>query len=371
MPRLIEMIKQSAVPAGVMRSASRGALDVPPAEMLEILVFLSDHTIFGEQARLTLAGFDEAGSESAVSDPNTPREVLHYFLAPRNRRPKLLPVLFENPSVSEDILGAIAETATRETATLLLSSPRAMHSARVLQPLLKNPSLAPEEHAQIREKLSALGVDLAAALGTTTDVGVLEWLKEHAAELEAEERDAKPFALIGGLDELSGEEATEINLEALVATKPGDKKKDEERISVLQKLARLNVSERIKLAMLGTKEERGILIRDGSKLVSSAVLASPKVSEQEVESFANMKNVRENVLCDIARNHRYKKNYVVVKHLCGNPRTPLDLSLGLIKGLLAPDLKALTMNKNVPETLRKMAHKLFQIRTSPTGRGGE
>jgi hypothetical protein len=369
MPRLIEMMKQSAVPAGVMRSASRGALDVPPAEMLEILVFLSDHAIFGEQARLTLAGFDEAGSESAVSDPNTPREVLHYFLAPRNRRPRLLPVLFENPSVSEDILGAIAETATRETATLLLASPRAMRSARVLKPLLKNPSLAPEEHAQIAEKLSALGVDVAAQLGTTTDVGVLEWLKEHAAELEAEEREAKPFALIGGLDE-RGDEATEINLEALVTTKGADKKEDE-RISVLQKLARMNVSERIKLAMLGTKEERGILIRDGSKLVSSAVLASPKVSEQEIESFANMKNVRENVLRDIARNHRFKKNYVVKKNLCGNPRTPLDLSLGLIKGLLAPDLKTLSTNKNVPETLRTMANKLFQIRMSPSGRGGE
>ena len=139
----------------------------------------------------------------------------------------------------------------------------------------------------------------------------------------------------------------------------------------MQKLARLNVAERIKLAMMGTKEERGILIRDGSKLVSSAVLASPKVSEQEIESFANMKNVRENVLRDIARNPRFKKNYVVKKNLAGNPRTPLDLSLGLIKGLLAPDLKTLSMNKNVPETLRTMAKKLFEIRMSPGGKGGE
>ena len=131
------------------------------------------------------------------------------------------------------------------------------------------------------------------------------------------------------------------------------------------------MAERIKVAMLGTKEERSILIRDGSKLVSSAVLASPKVSEQEIETFSNMKNVRENVLRDIARSHKFKKNYVVVKNLCGNPRTPLDLSLGLMKNLLAPDLKTLSMNKNIPETLRKMAMKLFQIRVSPGGRGGE
>src|SRR5437868_5850040 len=239
MARMIEMMKQSAVPVGVMRSASRGALAVPAAEMLEILVFLSDHPIFGEQARLTLAGFDEAGSAAALSNPNTPREVLHYFLAPRNRRPRLLPVLFENPSTSEDILGAIAEAATRETAALLLSSGRVMKSARILKPLLNNPNLTAEEHAQIAGKLSGLGVDVAAEFGTITDVAVLEWLKEHAAELQAEELEAKPFALLGGIDDLGGEEPSEINLEALVATQGADKK-DDERISTLQKLARLN-----------------------------------------------------------------------------------------------------------------------------------
>ena len=98
------------------------------------------------------------------------------------------------------------------------------------------------------------------------------------------------------------------------------------------------------------------------------MLTSPKVSEQEIEAFANMKNVRENVLRDIGRNHRFKKNYVVVKNLCANPRTPLDVSLSLIKNLIGPDLKTLSMNKNVPETLRKMAQKLFNVRTNP-GRG--
>src|SRR6516164_7763986 len=140
MPRLIEMMRQSAVPAGVMRSAARGALAVPAAEMLEILVFLTGHPIFGEQARMTLAGFDDAGSAEAVGDPNTPHEVLNYFLAPRNRRPKLLLPLFNNPAVSEETLGTIAETATRETTTILLASERVLHSKTVLRPLLNNPN---------------------------------------------------------------------------------------------------------------------------------------------------------------------------------------------------------------------------------------
>jgi hypothetical protein len=213
-------------------------------------------------------------------------------------------------------------------------------------------------------------VDVAAEVGTVTDTHVLDWLKEHASELEAEEKEAKPFALMGGVDETSEEESAEITPEALAAAK-GKGAAQDERVSVLQKLARMKVSERIKVAMIGSREERNILIRDSSKLVSSAVLASPKVSDQEVESFANMKNVRENVLRDIARSHKFMKNYVVVRNLCGNPRTPLDLSLGLMKNLLAPDLRTLSMNKNVPETLRKMALKLFKTRTSPGGKGGE
>src|SRR5689334_8502435 len=241
MARLIEMMKQSAVPAGVMRSASRGALAVATSEMLEILVYLSDHAIFGEQARMTLAGFDEAGSTAALADPNTPREVLHYFLAPRNRRPKLLPVLFENPSVSEEILGAIAETANREVLVMLLASRRVMSSPKILKPMVNNSHATLEEHEALTQKLASLGVDVGAELGTVTDTHVLDWLKEHAAELEAEEKEAKPFALMGGVDE-TAEESAEISAEALEAAK-GKSTEQDERLSVLQKLARMKVSE--------------------------------------------------------------------------------------------------------------------------------
>ena len=356
------------MPAGVMRSAARGALAISPAEMLEILVYLSGHAIFGEQARMTLASFDEAGSAAALADPSTPHEVLNYFLAPTNRRPRLLPSLFNNPAVTDETLAAIAETAPRETTTLLLSTPRVMGSAVILRSLLTNPSLAVEEHARILESLSQLGVNVAAELETTTDGELIAWLKEHSAELEAEAREAKPFVLLGGVDELGDEEGAVISAEALVAAK-GRGQQEDARISILQKLARMNVGERIKVAMLGSKEERGILIRDGSKLVSSAVLASPKLSEPEVEAIANMKNVRENVLREIARSRKFMKSYVVLRNLCNNPRTPLDLSLSLIKNLMGPDLKLVSMNKNVPETLRKAAIRLFQTRTSPGGGG--
>src|SRR5947209_13416811 len=156
MGRLIEMIRQSAVPAGVMRSAARGALAVPAGEMLEILVYLSEHPVFGEQARMTLASFDEAGSATALADPNTPREVLDYFLAVKNRRPRLLPSLFSNPAVGEDTLAAIAETATPEIIALLLSTPRVVASATILTYLIKNLSLDATERMRITEHINRI-----------------------------------------------------------------------------------------------------------------------------------------------------------------------------------------------------------------------
>jgi hypothetical protein len=190
---------------------------------------------------------------------------------------------------------------------------------------------------------------------------------DHAAEIAAEEGTA--FALIGGIenDPEAAPEATAITEEALAAANA--KTGEPERLSTLQKLARMTVGERVQVAMKGTKEERFILVRDGSKVVSSAVLASPKLSEAEVENFATMKNVQENVLRGIARNRRFIKNYLVNKNLCNNPRTPLDLSLPLIKSLTPADLKSLSMNKNVPDTLRKMSARLHRTRLESPGGG--
>ena len=91
MARMIDLIRASAVPANLMNSASKGALSVPPREMIEILVYLAVHNkVFGEQAQLTLAGWDEAASRAAAGDSTTPKEVLEYLISPKNLRPVLL-----------------------------------------------------------------------------------------------------------------------------------------------------------------------------------------------------------------------------------------------------------------------------------------
>ena len=368
---MIELIKNSAVPAALMRTASKGALALPAEEMIEILVYLSSHAIFGEQARMTLAAWDEASAASVCADATTPFEVIEYFLDPKNRRPGLLAALLENPSVPELDLQQLAQEHSTELITEMLKSPRVRGSRNVLHSLLTNPALTPPQQVKISQALQELGESVAAESGEAdeqADSDLAKFLAEHAQELAAEE--GKAFELAhdetGELAQALSTAATvtvPAAATAAVAVKATAEEGERTRESPLQKISKLTVGERIQLAMKGNKEERFILIRDGAKLVSSAVLESSKLTDQEVEMFAAMKNVQESVLRGIAGKRKFMKQYPVVRALVNNPRCPLDISLTLVKNLLPNDLKGVSMNKNVPETLRKVGLKLFKDKT--------
>jgi hypothetical protein len=410
---MLDLIRNSQVPSNLMQSAARGALSVPPEETIEILVYLAlHHKLFGERARLTLAGWDEKASLAAAADPRTSPEVLGYFVSPENLRTRLLPALAENPSVGEEALDALAVSGSRSVVDALLTSPRVMSSPRLLQALQSNASLRPNELAELGKKLAALEASPAAASGATdadapdevVEGAVIKYLEENAAEL-AGEKD-KPFQPIGmahdevAHEDVSGEATHEAGAQAAAATASANadaakstavkaapaaagksaaaaaaahaKKHpvvghEERRDSTLQKISRLDIKGRIALAMRGSKEERSILIRDGTKLVALAVLESPKVSDGEVEGFAQQKNVLESVLRAIPMKRRFAKNYNITRNLVYNPRTPLDLSLGLMKGLLIHDLKNLSGNKEVSDTIRKLALRMFKQKMEKKG----
>jgi hypothetical protein len=413
---MIDVIRSSGASANVMQTAARGALHVPPQEMIEILVYLATQTkIFAERARLTLAGWDEASSLAAASDPHTPKEVLAYMVAPGNLRPTLLPALLENPAVSEEWLVELAAAASRYMIETLLKSERVSKSHKSLSSLSSNPHTNPTQSAAVTAKLSVLAPAVTNASEVTTaaapeqpnaaeqsaprgagtepaaevpDEHVAAYLVEHAAEIAADAD--KPFQPIGGIEEIahaSSDAFEEPQHEAqpqtvassaapgaaAAAKKAVVKKKvflsaEEERGSALQKIAKLDIKGRIQLAMKGTKEERSLLIRDGTKLVALSVLESPKVTDSEVEKFANQKNVLEAVLRGITMKRRFIKQYAILRNLTFNPRTPIDVSLGLIKHLLTADLRNLSGNKEVSDTVRKLATRMFRQKLETSGK---
>jgi hypothetical protein len=124
-------------------------------------------------------------------------------------------------------------------------------------------------------------------------------------------------------------------------------------------LSSLPVLERMKLAMKGTREQRAALIRDSNKLVSAAVLSSPKLTESEVEAFTKMGNVSEEVLRVIGQNRAWVKHYGVLAGLCRNPKTPPAISMQLVQRLNEKDLKMLATDRNAKEGLRLLAKKMI------------
>ena len=139
-----------------------------------------------------------------------------------------------------------------------------------------------------------------------------------------------------------------------VEDEPGKagKPKDEPKL-----LAGLPIKRKIKLASKGTREQRAQLIRDPNKLVAAAVLSSPKLTDAEVESFAKMANVSEEVLRVIGLNRTWLKNYGVVLGLVKNAKTPPGTSMMLLQRINERDMKMLAVDRNVPESLRLAARK--------------
>jgi hypothetical protein len=380
--------------------------------------------IFGGNARFTLAAWDETSAKAIVADPSTPKEVLDYWLDHRNLRAALFPLLLENESVPLTKIAGLATTVKGEWIDAMIASPRIRKSRQIQNDLSSNKDLTGVQAARVRELITgkpaeieasvpmqtvqtpevpAFGVapevhppeSLAAAVAAPTaplpstapqatsgdadpeaESALVAFFAEHAAEISAEGE--KPFQPIGGFHEELHEEAETKTAAAAASASPAapapsgapahkpilPKKlvnpADEQRGSVLQKIAKLDIKGRIQLAMKGTKEERSILVRDGTKIVALAVLDSPKITDGEVEKFASQKNVLEAVLRAIPMRRRFAKNYAVVRNLVFNPRTPLDVGLGLMKNLLVQDLRNLSGNKEVSETVRKLALRMFK-----------
>lgn len=170
----------------------------------------------------------------------------------------------------------------------------------------------------------------------------------------------RDFFRARGIEPLPGGDASDeplVDAETAAAPAEDTPAEEEDQQSITQKLALMNVAERMKAAMKGTKSERAILIRDPNKLVSAAVLSSPKLSDSEVENFAKLANVSEEILRTIGQNRGWTKSYSVIAALTKNPKTPLAVSMRFVQRLSDRDLKMIALDRNLQEPLKLMVRK--------------
>jgi hypothetical protein len=229
--------------------------------------------------------------------------------------------------------GALAPRALEQVALLMVlvddADEEVVMAARDTLDRLPCPALAGflargDVPGQMRAFFADRGVSPADA-ATSGDEPLLELSSDEDASLEAEGADAEAG--------------------------------DESATPDVSRLSTLSVMEKMKMAMRGSREARAVLIRDPNRLVAAAVLSSPKLTETEIERFAKMANVAEEVLRVIGTNRTWTKNYGVLASLVRNPKTPVAISLTLLNRVNDRDVKMLAIDRNVPEPVRLAARK--------------
>jgi len=252
---------------------------------------------------------------------------------------------------------SFVEALKREQALPALFSYAARNLADkpgICDALVQNRNCSAEHLVPAVRHLSTLGIQtLMEELERVSESPALAAALEHSTSLTADQKSQ--------LHELHGP-GNPIDEAALAEAAAAVEPDLARRQTLLQRLAKMTVAQRVQFAIKGGSEARRTLIRDSNKVVQRAVLQSPRLTDQEVEAFAAMSSLTDEILRLIANNRNFRKNYTVVRNLINNPKVPLDVTLHMLPMLNAVDLKRLVSNRNVAETLRTTAMKLQRTR---------
>ena len=355
----VDQFRRGGVPRDLRVMAAQGALPLKPADFIELLHHLMkdvDDEIRATAAS-TLGGLPVDELRPILKDRDTPPGVLAWGFTAREEQ-ELREVVLQNTSLPDEAIEALVATLPEGQAELVvINQVRLLRRTSLLEALEKNPNLNRDQRRRLMELRETFHIGEATAAAAAPPASPAAAGATAATPAEEEAPLPPP------------EEVTfQSEAEAVVRYLADDERQHKEKVSAVQRLYRLNTADKVVTALKGNREERAILIRDPNRIVATAVLGSPRVTESEIESFAGMKNVSDEILRQIGTHKEWTRHYGVVSSLVKNPRTPLAISIGMVSRLNPRDIKSLSVDRNVPEAIRKQAQKF--IRAVP-GAGGQ
>lgn len=366
-------------------------------ELLEILVALAT----GNDADLASAAKETLSSENpedlliAATAEDTPPSVLAYLATQPDATLNLYEATILNPKTPDDALARFAASTPHGSLLELITinQQRLVRAPELIEAILSNPARTGEAERRAREtrkeffekergarqiadELRARGQTAAAEFFETAELTTADgelsfddaWLIAQHIEVSDDDLDdswlpAERYAdLISETAEESAANVQRILEQERLET---GKEVNTERISLIRRIMFMSTKDRMKLAMKGDREARGILIRDSNKVVCSAVVNNPRITEQEIEAIAAMRTVSDEVLRLISRNRSWARNYSIIHNLARNPKTPIPTAMTILLRIRTKDLQSLSQNRNVSETVRRQAVRLV------TNRSGE
>jgi hypothetical protein len=323
--------------------AAQGALPLKPEDLVDLLLHLTrdaDNDV-RDAAEATLRGTPAETLLPLAKDRQTPSNVLAWVLANRSER-ELCEAALQNTSLADDAIESRVHSLPAELAELVvINQVRLLRRTTLLAALESNPHLNNDQRRRLRELRETFRIGEAPAPEASA---VEPSVPSTTAPAEPEVEEPPPATVD----------------EALKRYLTDEEQGETQKVSAVQRVFRMNTAQKVILALKGTREERTVLIRDPNRMVATAVLGSPRFTDAEVEAVAAMRNVQDEILRIIGTHKEWTKRYGVISSLVKNPRTPLAVSIGLVARLNPRDLKAIAVDRNVSEVVRRQAQRFVK-----------
>ena len=325
-------------PRDARMMAARGALPLPPVDLATVLFALT-HDPDPEvksTARESLESLPDSVCDTVLSGPAHPALLSHLAHAHRGNEDRLEKIAL-NPATDDTTLSFLASLPFKKTVDIISNNQQRMIEApEIVDALGANPLTG---RAVIERILNFLGIDPVAA---DDDVA------PAPTEVSDEEAKAALRTVLG--EEFAGA-ISDLVSEGGIDTETND--------NIFSLIQRMTVFQKVKLARLGNKEARSLLVRDRNKIVAQAALSSPKITDGEVVTIAQSRNVGEEIMRMIARNRDWTRNYQVKLALATNPKCPQVTAIKFVNYLQERDLRQIMRSRDVPRPISTHARRIL------------
>lgn len=384
---VVKSIIEGTAPRPARLAAARGALPLPQSDLLEILVAFAggEDGELVQNAKQTLHTQNHDSLHSLIAAGEAAPQVLGYFVRQTSLPKHLHEAIITNVKTPSEAILDFAKTSDSGQLLELVSLNQQLliNTPAIIDAIVSNPKRTAEAERRVLEvkreffqkergaqqiagELRAQGKEAAAEFfenaETELDADDALFIAQHIEVLDRETDDS--WLALEYIEEIYEETAEQrrATLNKILGELQEEDGATSERVSMLNRILKMGVKDRVKLAAKGDREARNILIRDPNRLVSQAVANNPRITEQEIEVIASMRSVPEDVLRSIASNRTWSRSYTIMHNLAKNPRTPIGNVMTIMNRMQLRDLLTMTKNKNVSDAVRKHAQRLVQAR---------
>jgi hypothetical protein len=389
---VVQSIISGAAPPTARKAAARGLLPLDAVDLLEVLVHLQgdNDAEIASAAQETLSAQQPDDLLSAAKADNTAPSVLGYLASLAQASREIHEVVAQHKNTPDEAIALLARITSSGSLLefIAFNQQRLIRAPDIIDAILLNDARTPEAERrakeirreffekergarQIAQELRARGNSAAAEFFETAELSTVggemsfddAWL--IAQHIEVSDADIDDSWLARELVEemlIETAEQAAANAQAVINAESLEGEVSPERLSLIRRILYMTVRDRVKLAMKGDREARGILIRDSNKIVATGVINNPRITDHEVENIASMRTVSDEVLRLIGLNRAWARSYPIIHNLARNPRSPMATAVQILPRIRTKDLKSIAQNRNVSEAVRRQAYRISEMR---------